>query len=152
MASPPLRRFDRSVKPNPPARLAIFLIALIGDRAPTVIFEPDVVEPPAVVHAVDHRRQALDLGMPAGRAADVEDDRPGALFLQPAVDIPDQLPSLFPVGLGGLTPERRFELAIAIAGEVAVRIAGIAFVELLVGVVDHRGRRCFPSRPCSRAA
>ena len=81
--------------------------------------------------------------MPAGRAAGVKDHRPGALFLQPAVDIPDQLPTLFPAGLGGLTVERRFELAIAITGKVAVGIAGIAFVEWLVWVVDHCGGGVF---------
>src|SRR5437773_2699431 len=101
-------------------------------RGWTALFaEPDVVEPPAVVDAVDHRRQALDPWVPAGRAAHVEDDRPGALFLQSAVDLPDQLLALFPVGLGGLPVERGFELAVAIAGEVAVGIAGIALIELL---------------------
>src|SRR5580704_9334629 len=107
--------------------------------ASALLREPDVVQPPAVVHAVDHRRQALDPWMPAGRAAGVEDDWPGALLLQPAVDLPDQLLALLRVGLGGLAAERGLELAIAVAGEVAVGVAGVAFVELLVGVVDHRG-------------
>jgi hypothetical protein len=38
-----------------------------------------------------------------------------------------------------LSPELLFELAIVIAGKVAVGIARIALVKLLVGIVDDRG-------------
>src|SRR6266566_6103485 len=102
----------RSVKRNGATGARFFRGGAPLKRGTASSLEPDVVEPPAIVHAVDHRRQALDPGVPAGCAAQVEDDRPGALFLQPAVDLPDQLPAFFPVGFCGLTAERRFELAI----------------------------------------
>lgn len=72
-----------------------------------------------------------------GCAAGVEDDRPRALLLQPLVDVPDQPLAAFLVGFGRWSPELFFELAIAVAGEVAVGIAGIALVKLLVGIVVH---------------
>src|SRR5260221_10046924 len=104
----------------------------VWHRGGGLLLEPDVFQAPAVVHAVNHRRQALDLRMPAGRAAGVEDDRPRPLLLQPLVDIPDHPLTLFLVGFGRLSPELLFELVIAVAGEVAVGFASIALVKLLV--------------------
>ena len=46
--------------------------------------------------------QALDRGLPAGGAAVVEDDRPGAVLGQPSLDLPDQLLALFLVGFARL--------------------------------------------------
>src|SRR6516162_10840554 len=43
--------------------------------------EPQIFETPAIVDAVDHDRQALDVGLPAARRPIVKDDRPGAVLL-----------------------------------------------------------------------
>ena len=111
--------------------------------------EPDVFEAPAVVDAVDHHRQALDVGLPAGRGAVVKDDRPGAVLLQLAVDLPDQLLALLA------------DRAPSIAGRTACRArdcssrcmlrsgaAGVVLVELLVGIVDAAAGTV-ERRPCS---
>src|SRR6266446_3836806 len=66
----------------------------------------------------------------------MEDDWPRALLLQRRVDVPDQLLALFLVALARLPAEQLFELAIAVPGKVAVRIARITLVELLIVVVD----------------
>src|SRR5437660_3215886 len=44
--------------------------------------QPHVLKAPAVVDAVDHHRQPLHLGLPAGGTDVVKDDRPGRVFLQ----------------------------------------------------------------------
>src|SRR5439155_4105233 len=72
--------------------------------------EPDVFHPVAVVDAVDHRRQPLDVRLRAGPAARVEDDRPGALLGQTPFDLPDQLLAFFRVGLGRLLVDQLVDL------------------------------------------
>ena len=69
---------------------------------PQLFVEPDVFHAIAVVDSVEHRHEPLNLGLHAGAAARVEDDRPGAVFGQPPFDFPDQLLALFAVRLGGL--------------------------------------------------
>src|SRR3546814_9784690 len=54
-------------------------------RDPGLPVEPDVLVPPAVVDAVHHDGDALDLRLPAPGTDGVEDDRPGHVLLQPAV-------------------------------------------------------------------
>src|SRR5712664_1539606 len=56
--------------------------------------EPGVFEAPAVVIAIDHHRVALEIGLPAGRRHRIEDDRPGAVLGQLALDLPHQLLAL----------------------------------------------------------
>src|SRR5437868_601942 len=102
--------------------------------------------------------------MPAGRAARVEDDRPGALFLEPAVNFPNQLPALLSFGLVVVTPARAFLVGVRMTGNVPAVTAGVFFGELLVGLVDSRGSGVLhahhvlpprylrtPRRPCSPA-
>src|SRR5215469_17635725 len=48
----------------------------------SLVVEPQIFETPAVVDAVDHDRQALDVGLPAARRLIVKDDWPGAILLQ----------------------------------------------------------------------
>src|SRR6266568_7272385 len=48
--------------------------------------EPDVFHPVAVVDAVDHRHEPLDIRLRAGPATRVEDDRAGAILGQPPLD------------------------------------------------------------------
>src|SRR5215813_13867724 len=53
--------------------------------------EPSVFHAPAVVDAIDHDREALDIGLPAGPRTGIKDDRPGAVLGQFAFDLPDQV-------------------------------------------------------------
>src|SRR5271166_5746119 len=98
--------------------------------------QPQIFEAPAVVLAVDHDRQPFQLGLPAGRGAEVVDDRPGSILLQLLVDLPDELPALALVGFDRLLLEPLLELGVAIAGIVALGVAAVVLVELLVRVVD----------------
>ena len=66
----------------------------------------------------------------------MHDDRPGAVFLQLAVDFPDDLLALLLIGLGRLPVDQRVDLPIAVAGVVALRAADVVLVELLVRIVD----------------
>jgi len=45
-----------------------------------LLVEPDVFHAVAVVDAVDHGHEPLDIGLHAGPAARIEDDRPGAVL------------------------------------------------------------------------
>ena len=54
----------------------------------TSLVEPDILHAPAVEGAVDHDRQALDIGALAGAAAAVENDRPHTVVGQLALDRP----------------------------------------------------------------
>src|SRR6516225_4386651 len=52
-----------------------------GDGPTGVLFiEPDVFHAPAVEDAVNHDRQPLDIGLPAGPAFRIENNWPGAVF------------------------------------------------------------------------
>src|SRR5215469_14758809 len=110
-----------------------------ADARRPLLVEPDVFHPPAVVDAVGHCRQSPDIGLPASSAASVIDDGPGALLLQSLVDLPNELPALFLVRLSRLSVEQLLDLAIAVAGVIARRIAGVILVELLVGIIDGTG-------------
>src|SRR5205809_183252 len=75
-----------------PARRAIWRLCL--PRPPGMhgiihlLVEPDILHAPAVEGAVDHDRQALDIGALAGAAAAVENDRPHIVVGQLALDRP----------------------------------------------------------------
>src|SRR3954454_19337721 len=85
--------------------------------------EPPIFHAPAIVLAVDHDRHALELRLPASGGAEVVDDRPRAVFLQFLVDVPDQTLALLLVGFRRLLLEQLLELAVAVAGVVALRAA-----------------------------
>src|SRR5438477_11759475 len=106
----------------------------LGDARSAV--EPPIFHAPAIVLAVDHDRDALQLRLPAGCGAEVVDDRPRAIFLQFLIDVPDQALTLLLVGFRRLLLEQLLEIAVAIAGVVALRAAAVILVEHLVGVVD----------------
>jgi hypothetical protein len=90
-----------------------------GGRA--LFVEPDVLEAPAVIGAVDHDVQPLDLAPPAGRIA---------------VDLPNELPALRLIGFHRLLVDHLLDLGIAVMRVVAVRLAAVILIESLVGVVD----------------
>src|SRR5215472_9833849 len=120
--------------------------------------EPHVFEAPAVVDAVDHRGQPFYVRLPAGRTLAVRDDRPGAVLLQLAVDLPHQPLAFFLIGFGRLSVELFFEFGVAVSAVIAIRAARVIFIELLVWIVDaaagivHRhaivlaGPLCLPIR------
>ena len=58
-------------------------------RRPQLLVEPDIFQTPAVEQAVDHQRQSFDVGLPAGTAFRIEDDRAGAVFGKLSLDRPD---------------------------------------------------------------
>src|SRR5436309_3374312 len=90
-------------------------------RVAVLSVEPDVLEPPRVVDAVDHDGQVLDRRLHAGRGLVVEDDRPRGILLQAAVDLPHEFFALLLVGLARLPHEQLLERRVAVAGDVAVR-------------------------------
>src|SRR3546814_1705211 len=96
-------------------------------RDPGLPVEPDVLVPPAVVDAVHHDGDALDLRLPAPGTDGVEDDRPGHGLLQPAVSLPDPLLALLPVGFRRLLVEPLFQFLVAVGGVVAPRETGYAW-------------------------
>src|SRR6266446_1044490 len=100
------------------------------------IVEPEVFEPPAVVDAVDHRREPLDVGLSAGRGAAVKNDRSGAVLGQPPLDLLYQLLALLLVEFDRLAVDQIVDLGIAIAIGVILGSAGVSLIESLVRVVD----------------
>src|SRR5208282_5911595 len=65
-------------------------------------------DPFADLYSSSHKsskRQPFQLGLPAGRGAEVVDDRPGSILLQLLVDLPDKLPALVLVGFDRLLLE-----------------------------------------------
>src|SRR6516162_11029874 len=101
-----------------------------------LIVEPEVFEPRAVINAVDHQGQPLDPRLPAGGLTGIEDDRANAVLGQLPLDLPDQLPALLAVGLHRLPGDQLVELRIAIAAIIPLGAAGIALVELRIGIVE----------------
>src|SRR5260221_6226032 len=106
-----------------------------GAAAAGRLFEPEILVPVAVVDAVDHDGHSLDLRMSAGRLAWVEDDRAGDVLDQLPLDFPDQLLALFPIRFSRLAVDQLIDLPITVGGVVAVGRAGVAFIELFIGVV-----------------
>src|SRR5262249_49592593 len=72
-----------------------------------------------VVDAVDHRRIALDVGMPAGARAALVQNRPGDVLGQAALDLEHDRLALLLIGLHRLLLEKLVEVAVAIAVVVA---------------------------------
>src|SRR5215472_10189582 len=102
--------------------------SIVGKAPKELLVEPDVFDAPAVVDAIDHRRQTFHLGVPAGRAPRMKNDRPRSLLLQCRIDIPDELPAPLRVGLARLSMEQILEPAIAISRKVAVGFTSVTLV------------------------
>src|SRR6516165_8104910 len=75
--------------------------------------------------------------MPTGCAASMKDDRPRSFLLQFCVDVPDHRLALLLIHLARLLVKKLLQTAVAVSGEIAVGIAGVALVELLIGIVDN---------------
>src|SRR5260221_12337089 len=61
-------------------------------------FKVEILEPRAVVDAVGHDGQALQLGLPTGHAIGIEQNGPGDVFGQFLLDLPHQLAALLHIG------------------------------------------------------
>src|SRR6266446_1315982 len=91
--------------------------------------EPDVFHAPAVVDAVDHQGQSLDIRLPAGRAAAVKDDRPGDIFRQLALNLPQHFFAPRGVALARLPLDQLIDFGVAVAVPIKARTAAIEVVE-----------------------
>src|SRR5258708_29424551 len=109
---------------------------LMDDCGQPSAVQPPIFHAPAIVLAVDHDRRALHLRLPAGRGAEMVDDRARAILLQFLVDVPDQALALFLVGFRRLLLEQFFELGVAIAGAVALAAAAVLLAESLIGAAN----------------
>ena len=74
------------------------------------------------------------MGLPAGRAAVVEDNWPGAVLRQSPFDLPHQLLAPVLVGLGRLLIDQAVHLGIAVAVVIQLAAAPVIQVKVLVGV------------------
>ena len=84
----------RRISPAGPGRTSERNTSADKARGPLLV-EPDVFHAPAVVDAVDHDREPFDIGLLAGRAARIEDDRSCRILRQLPFDLPYQLLTLF---------------------------------------------------------
>src|SRR4051812_12452203 len=107
-------------------------------RPSTLLIEPPVFAAVCVVEAVDHQGHVLDIGLPAGAGAGIEDDRAGDLLGGPAFDRPDHLLALFLVALHRLPLDHLVDLRIAITVPIEARAAAIEQVEDRVGIRPAR--------------
>ena len=98
--------------------------------------EPHVFHAPAVVLAVDHDGQPLELRLQAGCETGVINDRARPVLLQFPVDLPDEVPAFLSIGQHRLLDEQLLAFRVAISGVVALRAAAVVLEELLVGIVD----------------
>src|SRR6516225_11059515 len=87
--------------------------------------EPDVFHACTAKDAIDHDRQPLDIGPPAGCTPVVKDDRPGAVLRQLPFDLPHQLLTLYLFGLSGLPLDQLVHLGITVSVIVSYRTAAV---------------------------
>src|SRR6266851_7709174 len=105
---------------SPTGASSASLLAAAGRRSALCsAVEPDILETPAVVDAVDVDRHALDIRLPASGGLVVEDDRAGDVLLQLAIDLPHHLQALLLVELLRLRLEQLRHLGIAVVVVVA---------------------------------
>src|SRR5271163_2547281 len=127
---------SRGPSPVDRACFVATLLAMTTQLGALLFVEPDVFEAPAIVDAVDHDRQTLDPGLPAGAAGRVKDDRSDRSFRQHPFELPDDLLALFRIGLHRLLIDELVELRVAVAGIVPCGAADEILVEHLIRVID----------------
>src|SRR5258708_4345090 len=95
-------------------------------RAPPALpVQRHIFEAGAVVDAVDHGHQPLDLWLPAIGRVWIEEDRPRVVRDQDLLDVPYQMLALLDVGLGRLLVHQPVHRLVAIPGVIALRAADI---------------------------
>src|SRR6516162_8017241 len=103
----------------------------------SLLVQPHVLVTIAIIGAVHHDGDALDIGLPARAPAAVEDDRTSDVLLQLLVDLPDQLLALLDIRFLRLLVEQPFDVLVAVVRVVPLRAAGIVLVEGLVRIVNR---------------
>jgi hypothetical protein len=97
------------------------------------LVEPDVFHAGAAEDAIDHDRQTLHAGVPAGCAPVVKDDRPGAPRRQLRSDLPEQPLALCLIGIERLAIDQCVDPGIAVAVVVQLAAAPVIEVQCRVG-------------------
>src|SRR6516165_2357707 len=128
--------FPSSMRNTVPKSTAPSTRASYSAEANRLFIEPDVLEARAVVDAVDHADQILDVGSPAGDAGHIQDVRARILFDQLPLDLPNQLPPLVGVGFPRLPLDQLVNRLVAISGVIAHRAKAVIFVELIIRIID----------------
>src|SRR6516162_8642108 len=103
-------------------------------RSDRLLVEPNVLEAPAVEMAVHHLGKPLDPGLPAGRPRGIEQDRPGDVGRQPALNLPENRLAPLRVALARLLFDQLLYLGVAIAIPIGARPAAVKYFEHRVGV------------------
>ena len=91
----------------------------------SLLVQPHVLVTIAIIRAVHHDGDALDIRLPARAPAAVEDDRTSDVLLQLLVDLPDQLLALLDIRFLRLLVEQLFDVLVAVVRVVPLRAAGI---------------------------
>src|SRR6516165_8077348 len=87
--------------------------------------QPDVFHTPAIEMAVHHLGEPLDPRLPAGRTTGIEQDRPGDVRRQPALDLPENRLAPLRVALARLLFDQLLYLGVAVAVPVDARPAAV---------------------------
>src|SRR5262249_34377371 len=96
--------------------------------------EPNVFHAPAIEEAVGHLREPSDVRLPAGCALGIEQNRPGAIFGQLALDLPEHLLALRWIALARLPFNQLVNLGIAVAIPIDAGAAAVKYIEDWVGI------------------
>src|SRR5215472_7478736 len=99
-----------------------------------LLVEPDVLHAPTVGDAVDHDRQPFHIGLPAAATSIVKNDWPGTVLCQLPFDLPNDLLSLFLIGLSRLLIDQLVDLRTAMTIVVQIPAATVKQVKVLVGI------------------
>ena len=105
------------------------ILRRLTTRQARVLVEPHVVETPVVVERVVVQDETLDVWLPAQASYALGHDRPGLVLCKLSLNRLDQLASVLQIGLPRLLVNQLLDLGITILGIVALRAAGVAFVE-----------------------
>src|SRR5262249_20070962 len=127
-----------SITTSPSSRAARRALPMRGTILPTAVLfvQPRVLEPGVIIDAVGVGGVALDVGVPAVPRQAVLDDWPRGILDQDTLNLPNQLAPLLPIDLLRLFCQQLIDFRIAILGVIPLRLAGIIFHEVAVGVVD----------------
>src|SRR5579871_382342 len=105
---------------------------------PASPIEPYLFHPPVIIDAIDLQLDPLDFRPPASRRPHVVQDRAHDVFLQLAVDLPNELSALLLVGLHRLPVDQLVQLGVAVMRVIAVGSAHVILIKILIGVVETR--------------
>src|ERR1051326_182237 len=127
--------FTSGSKPRITSSRAPSVVTPQCSAANTCLFvEPNVFHTPAIEEAVGHLREPFDIWLPAGRALGIKEDRPGAIFSQLSLDLPEHLLALRWITLARLPFDQLVNFGIAIAVPIDAGPAAIKYIQDRVGI------------------